>query len=46
MSNINKRQNTINKVTEGLLKNEDWLYGKRITSFYRMRKLVKKEKLV
>lgn len=43
---MNKRQRLINETTKDLLKNEDYLYGKRITSFYRMRKFVKKEKLV
>lgn len=43
---MNKRQKLINKVTKGLLKNEDWLYGRRVTSFYKMRKYVKKQKLV
>jgi len=43
---LNKRQKLINNVTENLLKNEDWLYSRRITSFYKMRKYVKKKELV
>jgi hypothetical protein len=43
---LNKRQKLINNVTECLLKNEDLLYGRRMSSFYRMRKFVKKNELV
>lgn len=38
---MNKRQKLINKVTQDLFKNEEWLYNKRCTSFYNMRKYVK-----
>jgi hypothetical protein len=40
---MNKVQRIINRETEQLLKNEDWLYGIRITSFYKMRKIFKNE---
>ena len=40
---MNKIQKAINREAEQLLKNEDWLYGHRITSFYKMRKIFKKE---
>lgn len=43
---MNKRQKLINRTAEFCLKNEEWLYGRRITSFYKMRKLVKAHKLV
>lgn len=43
---MNKRQRLINNVTKGLLENEVWLYGRRVTSFYRMRKFVKRNELV
>lgn len=43
---MNKRQKLITKVTEGLLKNEEWIYGRRVTSFCKMRKMVKKHELV
>lgn len=43
---LNKRQKLINNVTKNLLENEIWLYGRKVTSFYRMRKFVKRNELV
>jgi len=43
---MNSIQSLINTTTKQLLQNEVWLYGFEITSFYRMRKMVKREELV
>lgn len=40
---MNILQSAINRNTEQLLKNEEWCFGQRITSFYKMRKVFKTE---
>jgi len=42
---MKKQQKRLNSITKTLLSNEVWLYGREITSFYSMRKTVKKEGL-
>jgi len=42
---MTKKQRMSNSITKVLLNNEIWLYSRTVTSFYRMRKLVRKEVL-
>ena len=42
---MKRQQRRINSITKQLLVNEIWLYGREITSFYKMRKFVKMEEL-
>lgn len=43
---MNKRQKLINRVTRDIINDQVWLYGRKVTSFYKMRKYVKKNNLV
>ena len=42
---MTNKQERLNLITRTLLDNEICLYNKRVTSFYKIRKYVKKEKL-
>lgn len=42
---MKRQQRRINSMTRQLLRNEIWIYGREITSFYKMRKVIKMEEL-